>query len=272
MKITKKFKQSSSSNERLLYYMKFGFTEHALHDENNFINLMAQIFLPVSSLHKYSINRLDKIMYFMENFEELEDIINLCEDNNMINVFSWCINNNGGYDGESGVYADYIELLKECNLCDEKKLLEAEQKFKIKTKMKKPDKRRVYGIKKSDKNNLDKNVRILAYNKFGYDEKALTDKSKDIRIEAYKALGKEEEMIYDDMDEVRWIGFEKFGCTIDALENTTPNNFRKALRYFRDTSELLGAKGFIKYEFNPDEAELLRINGFKVNNKIIKGE
>ena len=123
---------------------------------------------------------------------------------------------------------------------------------------------------KEDLKNDDSLIRAYAYRELGYTKEALKDKCWSIRLEAYEALG-----LMEESDKPKeWIPrievYINLGYTKEDLNGDDFSIEMAAHRYFADCMELLGEDEIV-YEFTPEQAVLLELNGLKVNKLAIIG-
>jgi HEAT repeat protein len=122
--------------------------------------------------------------------------------------------------------------------------------------------------KKEEKKYLDSIKRLEAYRAIGFTKEALSDEHWEIRLEAYRAIGFTKEALSDEYWYVRLEAYEALGFTKEALNDKNLFIVGEATEFFNKCRAILEVKD-IKYKFNKEETNLLRINGLIINEDII---
>ncbi len=118
-------------------------------------------------------------------------------------------------------------------------------------------------------NNTNWKIRWNDYQENGLLEKALKDGSEMMRVAAYDAIGWKQEAMFDKHWWVRLNAYENLGFTKKALAHDEFHEVVElAVKYFDNCKKVLGLDE-TTYEFTKKEAELLVLNGIKVNELCI---
>ena len=119
-------------------------------------------------------------------------------------------------------------------------------------------------IKKEDVYHADWEIRLEACIKFGFRKENFKDENEIIRLNAYLQLGFTEESVNDSYGWVRFNAYQYFGFTKESRKDGAYYVEAEANLYFDECRKIFNWKK-PKYKFTEDEANLLKMNGFRVN-------
>ena len=123
-------------------------------------------------------------------------------------------------------------------------------------------------IKKEDLYHENSEIRLEACIKFGFRKENFNDKNDKIRLSAYLKLGFTEESMKDIYCFIRYNAYQYFGFTEESRMDEANYIAEEADMYFEECRKIFNWKK-PKYKFTDSEANLLMINGFRVNKSTI---